>query len=64
MDSSVLHTIMTQLGNTMTPQDATDMVWYADKHGDGPSSRPNRVLVCAARTLNTTGQSRVTLSPR
>ena len=30
----------------------------------GPSSRPNRVLVCAARTLNATGPSRVTLSLR
>ena len=28
----------------------------------GPSTRPTRVLVCAARTLNATGQSRVTLS--
>ena len=32
--------------------------------GAGPSTRPNRVLVCAARTLNATGQARVTLSPR
>ena len=31
--------------------------------GIGPSSRkPFRVSVCAARTLNGTGQSRVTLS--
>ena len=34
-------------------------VWYCA----GPSS-PFRVLVCAARTLNATGQSRVTLSLR
>ena len=30
----------------------------------GPSNRPNSVLVCAARTLNATGQARVTLSLR
>ena len=60
MDSSVLHTIMTQLGNAMTPQDATDMVWYADKHGDGMSSP----LILATRTLNAKGHPRATLSLR
>ena len=28
----------------------------------GPSTRPNRVLVCVVRTLNPIGQARVTLS--
>ena len=31
---------------------------------DGPPTRPNRVLVCAPRTLNATGQSRFTPSLR
>ena len=30
--------------------------------GDGPSTRPNRVSVCVARTLNPIGQVRATLS--
>ena len=30
----------------------------------GPSARPSRVSLCAARTLNAAGQSRATLSPR
>ena len=34
-------------------------------HGEGPSSRNSfRVLICAERTLNATGPSRVTLSPQ
>ena len=33
------------------------------KADGGPSFPPNRVLVLTARTLNATGQSRVTLSP-
>ena len=35
-----------------------------DIDGDGPPRAPFRVSVCAARALNATGQSRVTLSLR
>ena len=38
--------------------------WEWNYAAQGPSARPNRASVCAARTLNATGQSRATLSPR
>ena len=43
------------------PQTDYNRMFFPDAHVEGPS-RPFRVLVCAARTLNVKGQSRVTLS--
>ena len=41
---------------------AAQLEQYTLSHGDAGPSSPSRVLFCAARTLNATGQSRVTLS--